>query len=1186
MPVIRVGVDIGGTFTDLVFLDEDGNRYFGKTLTTYPDPSDGFLKGLDENIKKFGFAFSDIQTIIHGTTLVVNALIERRGARTALITTKGFRDQLEFGAENRYDSYDLFIDKPAQLVPRYLRFTVRERILANGEVLEPLNEADVRGVLKQIEAQGVEAVAVCLLHSYRNGAHETRIKEIAREEVPHIVVAVSSEVSPEIREFHRASTTVANVYVQPLVGRYLTALEKEFKKRGFTGQFHLMLSGGGTCTVETACRVPIRILDSGPVGGAIAGAFFSKLCNLPSLLCFDMGGTTAKSSLIDNRIPLVATDSEVGREDRFKKGSGIPIKAPVIEMTEIGAGGGSIAHIDRMGLLKVGPQSASSEPGPACYGRGGTMPTVTDADLVLGYLNPDYFLGGEMSLNIDASYKAIEETAAKPLGISVVEAAWGIHRLVNENMANAARIHAVEKGIDIRSYAMFANGGAGPVHACNVAALLDLSRVISPVGAGVCSAFGFLVTPLAFDYVRSYHNHLDSVDWSQVMHLFTEMEKEGISVLQGSGIDPEYVQIQRSCEMRYVGQSHEIRVPIPDGELTDGSLETIRNNFSKKYEELYSEASKGMPIETVNWRVVLQGPTPKVSLKLGGLESGKIPEPENTRKVYFGEDAGYRDTPVYKRSRLSPGMTISGPAIIEERESTLVVTPIYSVTVDPFLNLIIEKGMKQTSQRAEHFKKFDPIQVEIMWNRFVSILEEQAKTLIRTAFSSILADAEDLSAGLFDRKGNMIAQARTGVPGHINSMAIGVKHFLKHFPQEMLDPGDVLIGNNGYEISGHKLDVTIVTPVFYKNKLIGYFASTCHVYDLGGVGFSSEGRNTYEEGLHIPYLKYYKQGRLNEDVQAFIVANSRSSYEVLGDLRAQIIAQEVAIKGLMKMLEEFNLGEIDTLGEEIMTRSEMAMRKAIAQVPDGVYTHEIITDGIDEPIRLKCAITVKDDEIWLDFDGSSPANPSKGINSCLNYTKAYSIYAIKAVIARDVPNNEGSFRPMHITAPEGCILNATHPLPTTLRHIMGFFIPSVVLGALSHALPELVPAEGATVGYPIQAYFEDANYYMLCVAGGMGARPNKDGLSTTNFPTNTLVTPIEIAESGSPFLFYQKELLSDSGGSGQFRGGLGQVIRFGARTKKKWRFPTQYDRIIYPALADPGGRQEQPGKSFSMTRRV
>ncbi|MBB6450420.1 N-methylhydantoinase A [Geomicrobium halophilum] len=686
MTSIHVGIDIGGTFTDFVFLDEEGKRYFGKTLTTYPNPSDGFLNGLEDHLQKYGWRYDDIATIIHGTTLVVNALIERKGAKTALITTEGFRDQLEIATESRYDLYDLFVDHPSPLVPRHLRYTVKERILNDGTVLEPLDETAVKERFEKLRAEGVEAVAVCFLHSYRNGAHEARVREIAKEVAPDLYVSLSSEVSPEIREYQRTSTTAANVFVQPLVQRYLGKLENTMKERGFKGNFLMMLSGGGTCTIETAVRFPIRILESGPVGGTMAGAYYSENSKLNHLLVFDMGGTTAKASLVDHGKPLTTNEFEVGRAERFMKGSGVPVKVPVVEMIEIGAGGGSIAYVNQLGLLKVGPASASSDPGPACYDRGGRQPTVTDADLVLGYLNPDYFLGGEMKLSKTRAYESIEAEIAKPLGLDVVEAAWGIHEVVNENMAGAARIHAVEKGKDIRDYPLFASGGAGPVHVGHVAEILNVPTVMLPMGAGVNSAFGFLTSPLAFDFVRSFFGKLETLDWNYVMELLEDMEQEGKALLAQAGVT-EGVEILRRAEMKYAGQTHEITVPLPNGALTSKSVPEVTENFKEAYAKLYAEAHDDMAIETLNWRVIVRGPKPALSVQVSEQRISKEAVPKAHRDVYFRTYKEYCQTPVYERQDLLPGAEIHGPAIVEERESTLVVAPGFILHVDHLWNL-------------------------------------------------------------------------------------------------------------------------------------------------------------------------------------------------------------------------------------------------------------------------------------------------------------------------------------------------------------------------------------------------------------------------------------------------------------------------------------------------------------------
>ncbi len=510
----RLGIDVGGTFTDLVVVDEaTGGLRVGKVLTTPKDPAHGVETGMVALLGEAGVATSDVQAVVHGTTLATNALIERKGARTALVMTEGFRDSVEIRHEGRYDMYDLFIDPPSPLVPRHLRREVSERLLADGSVLRPLDEEGARRVIRELIAEGVEAIAICLLHAYVNPVHERRLAELIREIAPDRPVSCSSEVVPEIREYERASTTSANVYVAPLLERYLEDLERRLAELGVPGQLYIMQSSGGIALPPTARRLPIRLVESGPAGGALAAALAARHRGERRMLSFDMGGTTAKACVIDDGAPLVAREFEVARADRFKKGSGLPVRVPVIEMIEIGAGGGSIARVDRLGLLKVGPDSAGADPGPACYNLGGRLPTVTDADLLLGYLDAEFFLGGRMPLDREAARRAIDEHVARPLGLDVIGAARGIHRVVNENMAAAARIHGIERGKDLRSYPLFAFGGAGPVHCWQMARILKVPRILLPFGAGAMSAYGLLAAPLTFDFVRTLRQRLDEADW-------------------------------------------------------------------------------------------------------------------------------------------------------------------------------------------------------------------------------------------------------------------------------------------------------------------------------------------------------------------------------------------------------------------------------------------------------------------------------------------------------------------------------------------------------------------------------------------------------------------------------------------------------------------------------------------------
>jgi N-methylhydantoinase A/oxoprolinase/acetone carboxylase beta subunit len=686
----RLGFDIGGTFTDFVLLDaESGEIRIGKCLTTPSDPAIGALEGAERVLGEAGLGFGDLDLAIHGTTLVANALIERRGAPTALLTTEGFRDTLEILHGSRYDLYNYFLEFPTPLVPRRLRLEVPERVRHDGTVHAPLDLAAADQRIRLALAQGVRSFAVCFLHSYANSAHEEAVGRHLAERYPDVAVTLSSELVREIGEVDRVSTAAANAYVQPVMKSYLRRLEGVFGRGRETGsRLYLMLSSGGTTSVETAERYPITLVESGPAAGALAAAFYSRLTDIPHVISFDMGGTTAKACLIDDGQPSTANEFEAAREERFKKGSGLPLKVPVIDLIEIGAGGGSIARIDAMGLLKVGPDSAGADPGPACYGRGGSEPTVTDANLVLGYLSADYFLGGEMRLDVAAAERAIRERVAEPLGIDLLEAAWGIHQIVNENMAGAARTHVAEKNRDPRRYAVIAFGGAGPAHACAVARRIRSSRVIVPLAAGATSALGLLVAPPAFELVHSYVGELGALDWGQVGRIFADLERRGVETMAEAGVAADRVRFERSVDCRYVGQSNQIRVLLPS-DFGDDPPREVAEHFCRQYERLYSLLNPEYPVEALSWRLRVVGPeqavNPRPAARVGS--GGAL---ARTRPVFFPDAGGRIDCPVYRHPLLTPGSTIEGPAIFEQREATAVVGPGDRVTVDPWLNLIVE----------------------------------------------------------------------------------------------------------------------------------------------------------------------------------------------------------------------------------------------------------------------------------------------------------------------------------------------------------------------------------------------------------------------------------------------------------------------------------------------------------------
>ena len=692
MAHIRLGIDVGGTFTDFAVYDPESSTFsVGKTLSTFQDLSLGIIQGARETFDRLSDGVQDVVQVIYGTTMAANLLVERKGVRVGLIATDGFRDSLEMGTEQRYDMYDLSAVRAEPLVPRHLRRTISERLSWEGEVLRPLDLAQVDSIVSRFETEGVETIAVALMHSYRNPTHEHRVRNYIREHYPKYHVSISSEVAPEVREYPRTSTTVANAYVEPHLARHLAEMESGLAALGFRGTIYMMLSEGGVTTLEVARAFPVRLAESGPAAGAIGAAYYGKLLGHEDVVSFDMGGTTAKLCIITNGQPSRTNEVEVAREHRFKKGSGLLLKVPSIDMIEIGAGGGSIAFIDPMGLMKVGPQSAGAYPGPACYGLGGTEPTVTDADLVLGLLNPEYFLGGDMALDPEAARKAIQGSLAGPMGMSVVRAAQGTHEVVNENMATAARMHAAEHGLDVRGHVLVAFGGAGPVHAYQVAKLLGIKKVVCPLGAGVMSSIGMLVAPKSFDSLQSYISRLDSVDWDHVNSIYESMESRAMDLLSAAGAAPEDVTMQRSADMRYVGQGFEIVVPIPAGKLGPDQYETLVATFTETYHALFRGSLTDVPVEAMTWRLSASEPPPRPKIRFRTAAGATYPDGvKDERPVFILEEGRFVDCRVLDRYSLQPGATVTGPAIVEERESTVFVGIDARSSIDEHLNLVMD----------------------------------------------------------------------------------------------------------------------------------------------------------------------------------------------------------------------------------------------------------------------------------------------------------------------------------------------------------------------------------------------------------------------------------------------------------------------------------------------------------------
>jgi N-methylhydantoinase A len=676
----RLAVDIGGTFTDIVVEAAD-QRWTRKVLTTPQAPEQAVIAGTLELLAEIGVAPQEIGLFIHGTTLATNAIIERKGAVTALIATEGFRDILDIADEGRYDQYDIFIDKPRALVPRFRRFTVPERIDAAGEVLLPLDEAAFEALLPALDRSGAASVAIAFLHSYASAVHERRAREILAAARPNLAITLSSEVCPEVREYERSSTAVANAYVQPLMAGYLGRLGQALRERGFGCPVYLMTSGGGLTTLETAQRFPIRLVESGPAGGAILATFIAAECGENKVLSFDMGGTTAKICLIENQKPQASRSFEVDRAARFLKGSGLPLRIPVIEMVEIGAGGGSLAHVDAMGRITVGPESAGAEPGPACYGRGGTHPTVTDADLVLGRIDPARFAAGRLPLDGAKAASALQADIGASLGLAPVLAGYGVAEIVDENMANAARVHSVERGKVIAEHSLIAFGGAAPLHAARLAEKLGIARVIVPPNAGVGSAVGFLRAPIAFEVVRSRYMRLSAFDSAAANAIIAEMRAEALEVVRAGAGGASLIE-PRSAFMRYVGQGHEIVVPLPARDLTPEDAGLLREGFQREYEALFSRTIPHAEVEILTWSLTVS--TEPERPAAGGSVASAVDQPlaAGRRRLFDPESGASMEVPVYWRPDLALGARLTGPAVIAEDETTTFVTAAFDAAIN------------------------------------------------------------------------------------------------------------------------------------------------------------------------------------------------------------------------------------------------------------------------------------------------------------------------------------------------------------------------------------------------------------------------------------------------------------------------------------------------------------------------
>ena len=1179
---LRIGIDVGGTFTDLSLFDPVvGRLHHHKVLTTPHDPVEGIVAGVRGLLALIGRgpeALADA-TIVHGTTLATNALIERRGGRVALVTTAGARDVLETGKENRYDPYDRLLVRPEPLVPRERRIEVRERTLPDGRMHEALDEAEVASALRALVADGVETVAVCFLHAYANPAHERAVRNIAtRLELP-LAVTLSSDLAPVLGEFERVNTAVANAYVLRIVDRYLRTLQAALAAIGHGGAFFLMWSDGGFASVEATLEAPLRLLESGPAAGALATCTIARELGAARVIAFDMGGTTAKMTLVQGGEAERTATFEVGRVNLDRPGSGLTVRVPSIHMLEIGAGGGSIGHLDELGLLAVGPESAGADPGPACYGLGGARPTVTDANLALGYLSGEARLAGGLQLRPDLARAALATIGAET-GQPEDEVARRIRYVVTETMAQAVKLHVTEQGEDPAGYTLLAFGGAAPLHAYDVARSLGIGTLVFPLQAGVLSATGLLSARTGVELLQAFVTPLAALDVDALHACFEGLRTRARATLRSAGVADADASFRYALDMRFRGQGYELVVPV----AADADADAIAAAFRGAYRERYG-LEVAADVEVRGCRLRAEGPEPQLPRDpLAPMrDAGGAPR---SRRVWFEEAGAFLDTPVHHVDGFPVGIAVPGPVVIEAPHTTFVIGPRGTTTLAPegrFEVAIAAEGAADASGASSE-QSTAPVDLEILMARLRAIADEADRALLRTAFSSVVRDGKDYSLVIADPHGTCLALPTESMPLFVTSMPRTLRLLAERFPSDTLRPGDVIVTNDPWIAAGHKSDVALMAPVFHDGRHVASIGTILHVADIGGTLGDFRAWDLYEEGLMLPPLKLSEGGEAHAAVMAILAANVRSPDLVLGDVNAMRAAIRVASRRLCELLDAAPGLDLTAVGAELGERARRAFASALRAVPNGRYAADLEGDGLPhdgaqgEAIRFALAVEANDDGLVLDFAGTDPQRPRQPINVPLSYTLADAVYTLQYLLAPHIPNVGPQFIPAEVRAPEGCILNAQPPVPVFARTRTGLHVPTLISAALAEALPDVVQAGcGHNVIVNVSGYDATGRYLHLNTMpkGGMGATGDRDGAHATAFPTNDTTTPIEVAETILPVVI-GKALRPDSGGPGRVRGGAGQVVTIRSVADVPLVLGFRPNFVQHPAPGLLGGRAGLP----------
>ena len=1176
-----IGIDVGGTFTDFVVARKGQPPRYFKTASTPNDPSEGLMTGLNEAASAHDLSLSDFlasaDMIIHGSTVATNTLVERKGAKVGLITTDGFRDLLGMREGLKEDRYNLRMTPVVPLVPRYLRAEVPERVKADGKVKVALDEDALNKALDGLKDEGVEALAVCFLFSYLNSDHEDRVGEIIQDKFPGMYTSLSSQVIPQIKEFDRLSTTVINSYVGPVLGRYLESLQERLTSYSQAGDFLIMQSNGGVAPIEDSSRLAVRSILSGPAGGVSGAAAYGRLSSSANIIAFDMGGTSTDISLIENGEPHMSTE-------KFE--AGWKISVPMIDIHTMGAGGGSIASVGLGGIMQVGPESAGAVPGPASYGKGGDLPTVTDANLALGYLDPGNFLGGNAKLDRSLAEKAVAGHVAQPLGLSMIEAAEGISTVVSTSIAEGVRLMSVQRGVDPRRFTMMAFGGAAGLQAGKVARQLQVEKVIIPAAAAVLSAHGMLSTDLKYDYSRSYPAALLGIDLDAVKGIVSGMESEGRDKLLGQGVPESDIEVTVSADMRYLDQIYEVNVPLPSlAQDPAACLDQWAANFHNRYQELYSYSQSEQEIRLVTLRATVVGRLPK--LDPPPLDTGNTgpPKEKSRRDIYLG---GWVEAPVYEIGDLSPGSSITGPAILESDFTTVLVEARDSVTIDAYGGIELQVSLESGPDTAAATDRPDPVTLAVVEHRLESIALEMTEVMLRTAMSQILNSSRDFSTAILDADCQLVAQGE-GIPVHVSALPVAGAAVRDYFGDTIAE-GDLFILNDPYFGGSHLPDITIIRPVFDQGRLLFYAVNRAHHSDVGGGthgGYNPRATEIYQEGIRIPPLKLYDRGVPREDVLQMLSANVRQPENFLGDLNAQIGSVMIAAQRIGELLESYGADRLLATVEEILAATERQVRQFISEWPDGLYYGESLVDddGFDSkliPIRAK--VTISGDSMTIDL-GESSKQVKGFINSAYANTRSLAHAAIMYIAPADLAKNEGSMRPVEILAPKGLIVNANPPAPVCMStNHCAEEIVEAIFKALSQAVPKEVNAGfSRRLRYAITGKDPRTGrqfiWHFFLARGGGGATYGYDGwpgVGEINVAGGIRSPSIEVTEERFPFFIRRHELRPNSGGSGAWRGGLGGICDLVYEGEGPALLNTAGDGIVVPPFGLFGGEDGLP----------